>query len=240
MWEVLLPAIIGGAVSIAVLILNRVFSSRDEGTRNQLNLTTADRDSRDKFLDRILKRVECLEDDLAAQHKNSEDRERRISELEREAEKCALNLAMVMAQNQELSTLRRYFERELNRSEILRAAYDSSLLAIIMADSNGDIITWNPAATNLFQFDEYEVIGRSIVMLMPDEYRHRHEEGFKRAKETGTFRHMGRPMHLRGLRKDGSEIPITLRLQTWKVDGSNYYSATIFATDDPPTEVHST
>ena len=47
--------------------------------------------------------------------------------------------------------------------------------AVIVVDTAGQIVFTNPAVSNLFGYDEEELVGQSIGCLIPAPYRQRHE-----------------------------------------------------------------
>jgi PAS domain S-box-containing protein len=53
---------------------------------------------------------------------------------------------------------------------LLEAAGD----AIIVADREGLIRLWNPAAVRLFGFTAEEAVGQSLDLIIPDRFRARH------------------------------------------------------------------
>ena len=108
-----------------------------------------------------------------------------------------------------------------------RALTESANDGIVSADGGGMIIEWNKAARAMFGYDENEVTGRSLTILMPERYRAAHLQGLERFQSTGEARVMGRPVELHGRRKDGAEFPIELSLSTWKTDGQQFFSGII-------------
>lgn len=114
-------------------------------------------------------------------------------------------------------------ESEARFQSLVQAATDS----IVLADHNGNILSWNRAASRLFGYTDDEVVGRPLTMLMPERHRAAHARGLARVGETGQSRLIGRLVELEGLRKDGSEFPLELSLATWKTGNSVLYSGII-------------
>ena len=90
---------------------------------------------------------------------------------------------------------------------------------IVLADSEGKIISWNSMAERLFGYAEGEILGQPLARIMPAQYRERHQRGLERVKVTGMTPLAGKTVELSGLRKDGSEFPIELSISTWKCGG---------------------
>jgi PAS domain S-box-containing protein len=119
-------------------------------------------------------------------------------------------------------------EQSLSESEHrFQSLVESATDAIVVANGQGIIVSWNHAASRLFQYGMEEMIGRSLSLLMPARYREAHEQGFARMEATGTGRLIGSVVELHGLRKDGEEFPIELSLATWKTGSGSFYSGII-------------
>jgi PAS domain S-box-containing protein len=99
-------------------------------------------------------------------------------------------------------------ESERRYRQLTEATQDG----IVLADQTGVIILINPAAQRMFGYQADEVVGKSLVTLMPQEYRELHERGFQRYLQTRQPRVIGRVVELQGRRKDGSEFPMELAL----------------------------
>lgn len=106
----------------------------------------------------------------------------------------------------------------------LAAVVASATDAIVTADDRGRILSWNPAACRIFGYEEAEVLGRPLTLLMPERFREAHEAGLARVVETGETRVIGRTVELAGLRRDGSEFPVELSLSTWTEDGVRLFA----------------
>ena len=90
----------------------------------------------------------------------------------------------------------------------LAAIVDSSLDAIIGVDLEGVITSWNPAAVTLYQWTAAEVVGTSILALLPGDQAHQLRELF-----AGLAVGVAVPdREALGWRKDGSSFAVDLRL----------------------------
>jgi PAS domain S-box-containing protein len=147
--------------------------------------------------------------------------EMRVITVEWEGEACCLAVLRDL-------TERKQAEEELRASEErFRSITESAHDAIILADDTANIISWNPAAQNIFGYSDQEVLGKPTTTLMPARYREPHTKGFERYAKTGESRVIGRPIELVGLRKGGSEFPLELSLSTWTTTAGQLYCGII-------------
>lgn len=125
-------------------------------------------------------------------------------------------------------TERKMAEKTLRESEErLRSLTQSASDAIISADSEGNIISWNKGAKKIFGYSENEVLGLSLTILMPERYRVAHLKGLKRSVSTKEFRIIGKTVELQGLKKDGSEFPLDISIAKWVTSQGIFFSAII-------------
>ena len=125
-------------------------------------------------------------------------------------------------------TARRLAERALRRSmESYEAVTQSSNDAIVNANSDGLIMSWNPRAESIFGYSAVEAIGRSLDMLIPERYRDVHNEGMRRAFADGGSQVLGKVIELTALRKDGKEFDVDLSLTRWEISEGIYFTATL-------------
>ncbi len=81
--------------------------------------------------------------------------------------------------------------------------------AIVATDREGRIVFWNPGAERIFGFAASEAIGQSLDLIIPENLRARHWEGFRHTMETGTSRYgHGDLLSVPGLNKDGRRISV--------------------------------
>jgi PAS domain S-box-containing protein len=108
-----------------------------------------------------------------------------------------------------------------------RSVMESAIDAIISGDADGNIRSWNSAATALFGFTEEEVLGKPIELIIPERYREAHQKGIQRVTSGGPSHVIGKTVELAALRNDGSEFPVELSLATWFLDDERYYTGII-------------
>jgi PAS domain S-box-containing protein len=108
-----------------------------------------------------------------------------------------------------------------------RSVMESAADAIISADANGIIRSWNSAATVLFGHAEEDAVGRSLEVIIPERFRGRHRAAVRRVSSGGPTHVIGSTVELAALRKDGTEFPIELSLTTWFLDSDRYYTGII-------------
>lgn len=131
--------------------------------------------------------------------------------------------AMLREANERLET--RVAERtaELERvslvhregAERLRAMVHTAHDAIVIADSAGIIVGWNPGAERIFGYTEADLLGQEVARLVPQRYLEPHLAGMSRIRAGGPGRLVGTAAELTGLHKDGREVPIELSLSAW-------------------------
>lgn len=122
----------------------------------------------------------------------------------------------------------------LHREEVLRESEDrfrsvteSANDAIISADSEGNILSWNRGARHIFGYDSDEVLHKPLTLLMPEKYRESHARGLQRLSVSGESSLIGKVVELIGLRKNGEEFPIELSLSSWRSTRGVFYSGII-------------
>lgn len=106
-------------------------------------------------------------------------------------------------------------QREANFDAITNAVRD----AIIMMNSQGKIVYWNPAAEQLFGYRETEALNQDLhTLIAGKQARHAYHQGLENFASQGIGRAMGRQLELEGFHKDGSPIPLEISLAALRLD----------------------
>jgi PAS domain S-box-containing protein len=122
---------------------------------------------------------------------------------------------------------RKRSERAVSGSEARKnAMLESALDCVITIDEVGRIVEFNPAAEKTFGRTRSEVLGKSMVeLLVPEDYRERHLEAFRRCLGPGGERPSGRRLELEGLRSDGTSFPVELSVTSIHVGDTPSFTA---------------
>ena len=96
------------------------------------------------------------------------------------------------------------------RIDLFRRIVEQTTDAVIFADREGLIRIWNQGAESLFGFPAGEVLGKSLDVIIPEELRRKHWEGYNKAIETGRTRLGSRVLTTRSRHKDGSRLYVDL------------------------------
>lgn len=144
--------------------------------------------------------------------KEAEDKLKKINlELENRVEKRTKELHLA---NDELEV--KIIKLNENESR-LQTIMDSVIDGIITIDEDGVIESINPAAERIFCYKTEELIGKNVTLIMPESYLVAHEDGRRRAKETGELRIIGQYLEVEGLKKDGSIFPLAIAINRMKL-----------------------
>lgn len=105
------------------------------------------------------------------------------------------------------------------------AFVDYASMGIVIGNMLGRIVRINPFALQLFGYEEQDVLGKEIEILIPSRFHERHIGHRTRFTNYPQNRPMGTGMDLFAVRKDGSEFPVEVSLGTYSVDNEKFVIA---------------
>lgn len=80
--------------------------------------------------------------------------------------------------------------------------------AILVADRQGKIRYWNTGAERMFGHTSTEALGQSLDLIIPENLRARHWQGYFRVMETGQTKYLTDRLTSPGVCKDGSRLSL--------------------------------
>ena len=80
--------------------------------------------------------------------------------------------------------------------------------AILIADRDGAIRFWNSGAERMFGHTSTEALGQSLDLIIPENLRARHWQGYFRVMNTGQTKYLTEKLTSPGVRKDGSRLSL--------------------------------
>ncbi len=118
------------------------------------------------------------------------------------------------------------------RDSELRAAWLSSIIessddAIVSKDVHGQITSWNPSAERLFGYAESEIIGKSIMTIIPPELQEEERQIMTRLRRGERIEHFDTVR----LTKDGGRIDVSLTISPLKNTEGEFVGASKIARD---------
>lgn len=87
-------------------------------------------------------------------------------------------------------------------SEVVRQSSD----AIMFSDCDGIIRLWNSGAMQMFGYTEEEALGQSLDLIIPENLRGRHWEGYNRVMQSGSSHYSIDLLSAPAIRKDGTRL----------------------------------
>lgn len=80
--------------------------------------------------------------------------------------------------------------------------------AILAADRNGIILYWNRGAEQIFGHAADRAVGQSLDLIIPENLRGRHWEGYKRVMASGETKYTTGLLSSPGVTKDGGRVSL--------------------------------
>ena len=91
---------------------------------------------------------------------------------------------------------------------LLKQLIDDAPDAILVSDQKGIIRFWNSGAEQMFGHTAAEAIGQSLDLIIPENLRSRHWEGYWRVMASGETKYKTGLLSSPGIRKDGSRVSL--------------------------------
>lgn len=90
----------------------------------------------------------------------------------------------------------------------LKQLVDNAPDAVLVSDREGIIRFWNCGAQQIFGHTATEAVGQSLDLIIPENLRGRHWEGYRRVMGSGETKYKTGLLSSPGVRKDGSRVSL--------------------------------
>lgn len=132
----------------------------------------------------------------------------------------------------------RALNEEIDRAQKLRRVEQRSLefmgVASVTIDKSSTIVSTNAAIETLLGYQPEELLGQPLTTIIPEAKRAAHLESFERYQRTKQRSLNWNGADMDALHKDGSEIPVQLRIRSFQVNGDEYLVGIIQKRHDAP------
>ncbi len=97
--------------------------------------------------------------------------------------------------------------------------------AIIFADKDGIIRLWNAGAAEMFGYQPSETLGQSLDLIIPDNLRDRHNQGYRRVMASGSSKYAKDLLAVPGLARDGRRLSLEFTITLVRDDAGQVLGA---------------
>lgn len=107
--------------------------------------------------------------------------------------------------------------------EVLHGLIDTAPDALIVINQQGTIVFFSRGAERMFGYEERDLIGENVSMLMPSPDKERHDGYLARYRDTGEKRIIGIGRVTTARARDGSTFPIDLSVGEFAIEGEGVF-----------------
>ncbi len=125
-----------------------------------------------------------------------------------------------------LSVLRSAADQKRSEGKF-QSLLESAPDAMVITNKAGQIVLVNAQTEKLFGYNRNELIGHTVEILIPQQYKGIHPEHRKHYMNEPRVREMGAGLELFALHKDGHEFPVEISLSPLQLDDGIFVSAAI-------------
>jgi len=134
-----------------------------------------------------------------------------------------MHAALLHSKKEQEEALKTAQESETRYKSVIENIIDG----IVLIDNKGTIISCNSKIQEIFDYQEAELIGHKINLLMPPDASASHDHYLKTFNQTGVAKIIGIGRELKGKRKDGSIFPIELGISEIHEHGKQQFAGVV-------------
>lgn len=95
--------------------------------------------------------------------------------------------------------------------------------AILISDREGIITFWNSGAEQLLGYTVAEAVGQSLDLIIPENLRGRHWDGYRRVMATGDTKYKTGLLSSPGVKKDGNRVSLEFSMILLRDEENNIH-----------------
>jgi two-component system NtrC family sensor kinase len=119
-------------------------------------------------------------------------------------------------------------QREQRAEALKSAIVDHAQAALMVADENGRVVEFNPAAEAFTGHSREHALGKTMVeLLIPERFQERFAWGLRQMGDGDRAGLMGRRLPRVLRRADGSELPVEVVMWMTRVDSTVFFTASV-------------
>ncbi len=103
-------------------------------------------------------------------------------------------------------------DKLIEYQQLFSVVADAAVDAIILIGSDGRIEYWNPTAEKLFGYQTFEVMGKSVLMLIPERSHQKHKDHLSAFSVNGESPVIGKVIEGAVVHKNGGEVPVEVSI----------------------------
>ena len=123
--------------------------------------------------------------------------------------------------------LKQFKNKNLEREAKLNSIFNAAVEGIITINETGIIESVNASVTNILGFQESELVGSNVNMLMPSPHKEQHNSYLQHYQRTGRPKIIGYVREIEGKHKNGSLVPMDISVAEYKIDHKRYFTGII-------------
>jgi PAS domain S-box-containing protein len=135
------------------------------------------------------------------------------------------NTTGAMASIRDITDRKRAGEEIKDSEERYHSLIENAIDAIISVNEEGVIVTFNKKAEEMYGYDREEILGKSVLLLVPPQYREKQKEAMEKFKEVKASKVIGRTVETKGFRKDGREFPVETSVFGLEINGEHVFTS---------------
>lgn len=137
-----------------------------------------------------------------------------------------LNITNIELRN-EIEERKKITNKLAESEEKYKGLINSTIDGVIAFDSGLNILLWNPAAEKIYGYTSTEMIGTSLLKLVPERYYEHEKSQWKDFWESEQRSKIGKTIEMLCLNKGGRELPIEFSFAASYVRGQHFATAIV-------------